>query len=231
MTLLLSKTGGLSRWGISRREMGLWSNMIDNIEKKKKMMKQEKMNELKIEERNLWREYQMEQTKYQERKKASLEMVRWQQQEEQRLKAEANEAALRAELEKKLKSSGTEEDKVGEEYFKDQTRFNKREDERDPLFQDSKGRGQSEDLRSMLRDGIRETKETFQQMKESQPFTYTGASTQGGRIGFQTVEVGTWIVVSILLLFGVMAYFELKAVYQENLIEKQALNSKEINNK
>ena len=104
MTLLLSKTGGLSRWGISRREMGLWSNMIDNIEKKKKMMKQEKMNELKIEERNLWREYQMEQTKYQERKKASLEMVRWQQQEEQRLKAEANEAALRAELEKKLKN-------------------------------------------------------------------------------------------------------------------------------
>ena len=68
-------------------------------------------------------------------------------------------------------------------------------------------------------------------MKESQPFTYTGASTQGGRIGFQTVEVGTWIVVSILLLFAVMAYFELKAVYQENLIEKQALNSKEINNK
>ena len=210
--------------------MGLWSNVIDGIEKKKKMMKKEKMDELRIEERNLWREYQMEQNKYQERKKASLDMVRRMEQEEQRRRKEENDAALRAELEKKFQSTGSAEDKIGEEYFKDQTRFNMREDERDPLFQHSGRSGQSEDFQSMLRDGIRETKETFQEMKESRPFTYTGVTTQGGRVGLQTVEVGTWIVVSILLLFVVMAYFELKAVYQENLIEKQALDSRKINN-
>ena len=226
MSLLFSKTGSLTRWNVTRREMGLWSKVVDNIENQRKKLKKQKLEELKIEERNVWREYQIEQTKFQERKKASLEMARWQEQEEQRLRQEAHDAAVRAELEKKMKSSGTAEDKLDEEYFKDYSRFDKRKDERDPLFANDKNRGgESEDFQSMLRDGIRESKETFQQMKESQPFTYTGATSQGGRFGFQTVEVGTGLVVSILLLFVVMAYFELKAVYDENLIEKQALNS------
>ena len=74
----------------------------------------------------------------------------------------------KSELEKKMKSSGTPEDKLDEKYFTDYTRFNKRQDERDPLFQDIKNKGrESEDFQSMLKEGIRETKETFQQMKDS----------------------------------------------------------------
>lgn len=206
--------------------MGLWSNMIDNIEKKKKIMKQEKMEELRTDERNLWREYQIEQSKFQERRAASQEVARWQEQEERRLRQEAQEAAVRAELEKKMKSSGTPEDKLDEKYFTDYSRFDKRRDERDPLFQDMKTKeGESQDFQTMLNEGIRETKETFQQMKDSQPFTYTGATTQGGRFGFKTVEVENWIVVSILSIFAGLVLFELKAVYEENLIEKQALNT------
>ena len=78
----------------------------------------------------------------------------------------------------------------------------------------------------MLKDGLRETKETFQQMKDSQPFTYTGATTQGGRFGFRTVEVGNWVVIGILLVFAGLAGNELRAVYQENLIENEALKQK-----
>ena len=122
--------------------MGLWSNIIDNIETKKKMMRQEKMENLRAEERNLWREYQEEQTRFQERKRASQEVARWQEQEEQRLRQEEHEAAVRAELEKKMKSSGTAEDKLDEEYFKDYARFDMRQDHRDTLFEDVKDRGQ-----------------------------------------------------------------------------------------
>ena len=229
MSLLLSKTGCLTRWSssttcITRREMGLWSNIIDNIETQKKKIKKEKMEELRSEEKNLWRDYQEEQTRYMERKRASQEIARWQEQEEQRLRQEQHDAAVRAELEKKLKSSGTAEDKLDEDYFKDYSRFDKRQDQRDPLFEDVKGReGEAEDFQSMLKDGLRETKDTFQQMKESQPFTYTGATTQGGRFGFRTVEVGNWIVISILLIFGGLAFNELRALYEENLIEKEAM--------
>ena len=208
--------------------MGLWSNIIDNIETKKKMMRQEKMENLRTEERNLWREYQEEQTRFQERKRASQEVARWQEQEEQRLRQEEHEAAVRAELEKKMKSSGAAEDKLDEEYFKDYTRFDTRQDHRDPLFEDAKKRrgGEAENFQSMLKDGLRETKETFQQMKDSQPFSYTGATTQGGRFGFRTVEVGNWIVIGILLVFAGLAVNELRAVYQENLIENEALKQK-----
>ena len=208
--------------------MGLWSNIIDNIETKKKMMRQEKMENLRAEERNLWREYQEEQTRFQERKRASQEVARWQEQEEQRLRQEEHEAAVRAELEKKMKSSGAAEDKLDEEYFKDYTRFDTRQDERDPLFEDAKKRsgGEAENFQSMLKDGLRETKETFQQMKDSQPFSYTGATTQGGRFGFRTVEVGNWVVIGILLVFAGLAGNELRAVYQENLIENEALKQK-----
>ena len=141
MSLLLSKTGCLTRLSttttsMTRREMGLWSNIIDNIETKKKKMKQEKMEELRSDERNLWREYQEEQTRFQERKRASQEIARWQEQEEQRLRQEQHEAAVRAELDKKMKSSGVAEDKLDEEYFKDYKRFDKRQDQRDPLFED-----------------------------------------------------------------------------------------------
>lgn len=208
--------------------MGLWSNIIDNIETKKKMMRQEKMENLRNEERNLWREYQEEQTRFQERKRASQEVARWQEQEEQRLRQEEHEAAVRAELEKKMKSSGAAEDKLDEEYFKDYTRFDTRQDHRDPLFEDAKKRsgGEAENFQSMLKDGLRETKETFQQMKDSQPFSYTGATTQGGRFGFRTVEVGNWVVIGILLVFAGLAGNELRAVYQENLIENEALKQK-----
>ena len=230
MSLLLSKTGCLTRLSVStvsitRREMGLWSNIIDNIETQKKKMRQEKMEQLRTEESNLWRDYQEERTRFQERKRASQQIVRWQEQEELRLRQEEHEAAVRAELEKKMKSSGTAEDKLDEEYFKDYSRFDKRKDQRDPLFEDVKKRGgEAEDLQSMWADGLRETRETFQQMKESQPFTYTGATTQGGRFGFRTVEVGNWIVISILLVFAGLAVNELRAVYEENLIEKEAMN-------
>ena len=233
MSLLLSKTGCLTRLSttttsITRREMGLWSSIIDNIETKKKKMKQEKMEELRSDERNLWREYQEEQTRFRERKRASQEIARWQEQEEQRLRQEQHEAAVKAELEKKMKSSGVAEDKLDEEYFKDYKRFDKRQDQRDPLFEDvKKGRGgEAEDLQSMLRDGLRETRETFQQMKDSQPFSYTGATTEGGRFGFRTVEVGNWVVIGILLVFAGLAVNELRAVYQENVIENEALKQK-----
>ena len=231
MSLLLSKTGCLTRWSssaafITRREMGLWSNIIDNIETQKKKMKQEKMEELRSEERNLWRDYQEEQSRFQERRRASQEIARWQEQEELRLRQEGHEAAVRAELEKKMKSSGTAEDKLDEEYFKDYSRFDKRQDQRDPLFEDVKKRGgEAEDFQSMLKYGLRETKDTFQQMKDSQPFTYTGATTQGGRFGFRTVEVGNWIVISILLIFAGLVLNELRAVYEDNLIEKEAMNN------
>ena len=112
-------------------------------------------------------------------------------------------------------------DLLDEEYFKDYSRFDKHSDERDPLFKGVKDTG-SDDWREVLREKLQETKESFEEMKQSQPFTYIGASTETGRFGYKTVSVGGVILYGVIGVAVFLISSELWYSYQENKQEKEA---------
>merc|ERR1719225_2175987 len=165
-------------------------------------------------EAQLWRNYQMVVAQNSQRR---LEAARGAQQEqEERTRIAAQEAAVRQELLKRIENSP--KDELGEEYFKDHKRFDKFRDERDPLYDGLKDKA-TDDWRQLLKEKLEETKSNYQHMKESQPFTYTGPTTEGGRFGYRTVTVENTIVWAILAVFVLLLGYNLWHTYQQNVRE------------
>lgn len=196
-----------------------FSKRLENFKQEKKRLNEEAKAESLQREKDLWRGYQSELLQYSVRKRAATEQYHMIKEAEDKLRQEAQEEAVRNELLKRLEKSP--KDLLDEEYFKDYSRFDKQSDERDPLFKGVKDTG-SDDWREILKEKLQETKANFEEMKQSQPFTYTGASTETGRFGYKTVSVGGVIVYGIIGVAVFLISSELWYNYQENKQEKEA---------
>jgi len=196
-----------------------FSKRINNFKEKKKRINYELKAESEQRERDLWKGYQAQMIQYSARKRAATEQYNMIKEAEDKLRQEAQDEAVRNELLKRLEKSP--KDLLDEEYFKDYSRFDKHSDERDPLFKGVKDSG-SDDWRKILKEKLEETKGNFEEMKQSQPFTYTGATTETGRFGYKTVSVGGVIVYGVIGIAVFLISSELWYTYKENKEEKEA---------
>ena len=170
---------------------------------------------------NRWLEQQSEASSFQnERRKQMALKVKEEKEKEKRIQ-EKQEEALQEEL--RARQNNFLKDKLDEDYFKDKNRFNINDD-RDPLLAGLKKEG-PDDWKSYFAQGMEETRETYQKMKESQPLTFSQASTKGGRFGYKTYNLGGWLAGGIMLLFIGLACSELRFMYLDNVEEKKALSS------
>jgi len=167
-------------------------------------------------ESEIFRQYQQEMIKYSKVRKASMEELKKAEMEEERIRKLAQDAAVKEELLKRMENSP--KDKLDEEYFKDWERFDKYKDENDPLFRDVKRSG-SEDWREILKERVQESKDTLEQMKHSQPFTFVNASTESGKFGYKTVSVGEGILYSIAAIAIGLICHEAYYTYHENKLK------------
>ena len=197
--------------------------MESSRNKKKKEYQATKEEWMKREE-DLWSNYAKDLAQYSQRKRETMKQVQEMTEREERLKKEEQEEAVRQELLKRMENAP--KDTLNEDYFKDWKRFDKYQDSRDPLFKGVKKTG-TEDWRELMREKLHEARDNYQQMKESQPFTYTGAVTDGPRgFGYKTVSVGKAFLYSLLILSLFLLINEAHYTYQQNKIETEAFKKR-----
>ena len=198
----------------------LFERLIESSREKKKKEYQASKEEWMKREKDLWSDYSKDLAQYSQRKRETMRQVQEMTEREERLKKEEQEEAVRQELLKRMENAP--KDTLDEEYFKDWKRFDKYQDNRDPLFKGVKETG-TDDWREIMREKLEEARDNYQQMKESQPFTYTGAVTDGGRgFGYKTVSVGKAFLYGVLILTLFLATNEAYYTYHENRIETEA---------
>jgi len=127
---------------------------------------------------------------------------------------EEQDEAIRNEL--KVRENSMPKDKLDEAYFKDKKRFKIHKDKRDPMYADLKEDIGSKDWRSFFSEGMKDSKETFRKMKESEPFTFSQANLTGGRFGYRTYSLGEGFAGTLIVVFFMVLTNELWAEYQEN---------------
>lgn len=201
---------------------GLIDKIFNKLEDTRKQYYKESKEEHIQREKDLWREYQKDIAKYSSNKREAMKRAQIVKDEEARIKQEMQEEAVRKELQKRFEKGP--KDNLGEEYFKDYSRFDKLNDQRDPLFHGVEDKG-SDDWRQILRERVDETKENFEKMKESQPFTYHGAHTEAGKFGYQTVSVQNFVLYAILGIAALLMISEFRASYYQNKLETDAFKS------
>jgi len=148
-------------------------------------------------ENEIYRQYQQSMIEYTKVRRGALEELKKAEMEEERVKKLAQDAALKEELLKRMENSPR--DKLDEDYFKNWERFDKYKDETDPLFKDVKRSG-SDDWREVFKEKVEESKDAYEQMKHSTPFTFVNPSTESGKFGYKTVSVGDGIIYSIIAI-------------------------------
>ena len=197
-----------------------WENYADKLEKERRNKFDEKeMQEKEIKQRALIEHQAAMELYHKTRQKALVEM-REKEKGEERLKKEAQEEAMHKELLRRQQK--VPKDDVGEEYFKDKERF-KFKDKRDPIYAGLNTENESSDWKSFINEGLKESKETLQKIRDSQPFTVTGPHTEGGRLGFRTVSPGQFVVTALILTFLGLLALELRHQYTVNTSEAEIL--------
>ena len=198
----------------------VFERWIESTRDKRKKAYQTTKEEWMQREKDIWSNYSQDLAKYSQRKRETMRQVQEMAEIEDRLKREEQEEAVRQELLKRMENSP--KDKLDEDYFKDWKRFDKYQDNRDPLFKGVKDTG-TDDWRGLMREKLLEAKDNYQLMKESQPLTYTGAVTDGPRgFGYKTVSVGKAFLYSLLILILLLGVNEAHYTYHENRREKEA---------
>ena len=200
------------------------NRIFEKLDEKRKRYYEESKQEYLQRETEIWLEYQKEVAKYSQQKRESQRHANMIKEAEDRIKKERQEEAVLKELQKRFESGP--KDKLDEDYFKDSSRFDQFNDKRDPLFSGVQESGSS-DWRELLKDRIKETKENFEKMKESEPLTFHGASTETGRFGYRTVSVQNGIIYSIFLVAAILIADEVRASYYQNKLETEAFLSKD----
>merc|ERR1719391_504070 len=148
-------------------------------------------------ENEIYRQYQENMMKYSKVRRGALEELKKAEMEEERVRKLAQDAAVKEELLKRMENSPR--DKLDEDYFKNWERFDKYRDETDPLFRDVKTSG-NDDWREVFKEKVEESKDAYEQMKHSTPFTFVNPSTESGKFGYKTVSVGDGIIYSIIAI-------------------------------
>merc|ERR1711909_84546 len=136
-------------------------------------------------------------------------------------KQEEHEEVMRNALREREKAMP--KDKLDEDYFKDYSRFNKEKDERDPLFHGIKDKG-AEDWGSLLREGVKNSREKFSKIKESEPLTFNQVNMEGTKFGYKTYSFGGRYGGALMMIFIILFSSELWYQYQENVEEKKLLD-------
>ena len=205
-----------------------WGNYEDKLEKERRnKFDKKEMQEKEIKQRALIEHQAAMELYHKTRQKALVEM-REREKEEERLQKEAQEEAVHKELLRR--QNKVPKDVIGEEYFKDKERF-KYKDKRDPIYAGLNTESKdSSDWKSFLNEGFKESKETLQQIRDSQPLTVTGPHTEGGRLGFRTVSPGQFVITTIILTFLGLLALELRHQYTENTGEAEILRKTLQNN-
>ena len=202
----------------------VFERWMESSRNKKKKEYQATKEEWMQREKDLWSNYTKDLAQYSMRKRETMRQVQEMTEREERLKKEEQEEAVRQELLKRMENAP--KDTLNEDYFKDWKRFDKYQDSRDPLFKGVKETG-TEDWRELMREKLHEARDNYQQMKESQPFTYTGAVTDGPRgFGYKTVSVGKAFLYSLLILSLFLVINEAHYTYHQNRIETEAFKKR-----
>ena len=121
----------------------------------------------------------------------------------------AREEAARAEL--LARQAEMPPDNVGPEYFKDKTRFNIAEDERDPMYRGVKNKGnESTDWRSFVDEGMKKGRETVKDIRNSNPFEAYQMEVREGEIGYTVITFARRTVFFLVATFLVLGFLEVK---------------------
>lgn len=121
----------------------------------------------------------------------------------------AREEAARAEL--LARQAEMPPDQVGQDYFKDKTRFNIAEDERDPLYKGVKSKSnESTDWRSLVNEGMQKGRETVKDIRNSNPFEAYQMEVREGEIGYAVIKFARRTIFLLASTSLILAFLELK---------------------
>ena len=163
---------------------------------------------------NGWIQQQGEAIKMQEDRRSQIAARNKKEKLEEIKNEEEQDEAIRNEL--KAREKSMPKDKLDESYFKDKERFKIHNDKRDPLYANLKEETNAQDWKSYFSEGMKESRETFSKIKESQPFTFSQTSMSGGRFGYRTYSLGEGFAGTMVVVFFIVLANELCAEYQEN---------------
>ena len=140
----------------------MFQKWMANSREKRKRAYEESKEEWMRREKDAWSGYSQELAKYSQRKREAMRQVQEMTELEERVRREEQEDAVRQELLKRMEKAP--KDTLDEEYFKDWKRFDKYQDNRDPLFRGVDDKG-SDDWREIMREKLQETRDNYHQMK------------------------------------------------------------------
>ena len=127
----------------------------------------------------------------------------------------AREEAARAEL--LAREAELPPDVLGADYFQDKARFNKEQDERDPIHEGRPDNGEAGDWRTFVGEGVSRAREVREQVAQARPFEAMQMEASHGEIGYRVIRFAKGIVASISLLILVLLFLEVKWQYDEQL--------------